>query len=1138
MSAQRLVRERVRSVLSLMVVVMILCMCTSSVMGQTGTATLSGILRQWMSCRRWGVVAGGEWFARRMRQILRSVRSSGTAWRIVGQGILVAALILIACTSSVRAQTGTATLSGIVTDEGGSVVPNCEIQLQSVARGNVTTVKTNNDGIYVFSGVQPGPYNLTIRRSGFKQVDFLNLLLNTQDHIQQNFRLQVGSVSESITVNSNSEHMETDNPAVGLLVDRTFVENTPLNGRSFQDLIALAPGTVSSAQGNGLFSINGQHDDSNYFTVDGVAANINPGIPNTPSSAQGLSGVLPGQTALGTTQTLISVDALQEFKIQTSDYTAEYGRQPGGQIQLTSRSGTNDLHGSLFDYFRNDALDSNNWFLNQRGISRQPERQNDFGGTVGGPLEIPRIYDGKGKTFYFVSYEGLRLTQPQFSGVFDVPTTAFRQFAAPGVQPFLNAIPVPNGPESGDQCAASLDPSNPAYAFSCTAQWSAGYSNPSSIDSFSFRIDQAIGDNLFLFVRYADTPSGFSIRNGGSELDTTTNNTRTWTVGATANRGGNLLDEFRFNYSSSQATFVTTPVAFEGAVPYSKSLVLPVQYAPGNEPVQGGVNENLPIANSFYIPQYDRNLSHVQQYNLVNSLSLTHGRHAVKFGADYRRLAPLYNPEEYIDELNLNSVAAVQQGFADAAFIQAGQPGHPVFSNFSLYTEDHWRATRFLTVDCGLRWEFNPAPGASNGTYPLAVTTGDLANAQLAPAGTPQYHTIYHNFAPRFGFAYQVFPSAEHALVIRGGFGIFYDTGQAEGASGYAGYPFSVLRMATNVPLPASAADLVPPPLGNPLVPPYQFLNGVNDPNLKLPYTEQWNLSIDQGLSSRNVLTVSYVGNNGRKLLFTESFANGVSGNPAFTGLNFTSNAASSSYNALQIQDSGRVAPGMQLIASYTWACGIDDSSTDSPLFAPLRGNSDNDIRQILNVALNYQIPFASSNRFVRALTAGWSLDNRFTALTGYPVDIFQGLYTLPNGVQDVFRPDVVPGVPTVLHNVPGALGGWELNPLAFSPVPLNPDGSPARQGNLGRNFIHGPAFWNLNTAVQRNFPLLDRLHLIFRVEAFNIFNHPNAGHIDTFLPSSTFGQSGGAVASIGVPNPLYATGSARSLQLMLKLEF
>jgi hypothetical protein len=1056
-----------------------------------------------------------------------------------GWPLRIVLALLVSCSAmTLRAQTGTATLSGTVVDPAGKVVPGVEVKATNVDTGTIAGTKTNGDGIYVLSALPPGHYRMLVTVRGFKQIALTDITLSTQDSISRNFSLEVGAVSETVTVNADNERMPTDSPAVGLLVNRDFIENMPLNGRSLQDLLALAPGAVTENAGqnvsNNLFSINGQSPEANYFTVDGVAANL--GLYNS-SFGSGidltqLAGIGPSQSALGTTQSLASLDSLQEFKIQTAGYSAEYGRQPGGQVELRTRSGTNDIHGSLFDYFRNTVFDANSWIGNNQGIPRQAERQNDFGGTVGGPLHIPRIYNGKNKTFYFVSYEGLRLDLPSYVST-HVPSMELRAFAAPGVQEFLDSNPIPNGQESGDRCAASLQPDSPAYAFSCTALWSRGYSSPNSLDSLSFRVDEVIGQKIQIFARYADTPSSSSSYTN-SELDTITGNGHTWTIGSTVNLAANLLDEVRFNYSESEGYFIKTPVALDGAIPYSRSSVIPSQYL--NGPAEGDAIISLPGSDYFYTPAYENYGSQQHQYNVLDGVTWVRGTHTLKFGVDYRRLSPVYDTLAAGSASVITSVPSVQQGVANTFVTFAGRPAYPIFANLSLYAQDHWKAKPNLTLDYGVRWELNPPPGASDGLLPLTLTSSDVATAELAPAGTRQYKTKYDRFAPRVGFAYSLNPSTTHATVLRGGFGVFYDTGQNLGATGYAGYPFSAYNFLQNVPLPASSSALAPPALNVPLVPPYGDLSGASNPDLTLPYTEEWNLTLDENLSPKNTLSVSYVGNDGKKLLFSEYYSSTV--NPLFpNGISLSTNAGNSKYNALQVQDQGYVAEGMQLIASYTWAHATDNLGSDT---FPVSGNSDNDIRQVFNAALNYQIRGASSGRFLHVLTSGWSLDNRITAQSGYPVDVYQGVYYLPNGTQEFFRPDLVPDVPIYLHNQSGVQGGWELNPNAFSPVPTDPTtGAPLATGTLGRNYIHGPNFWNLNTSVQRSFALKERLHLLFRADAFNIFNHNNPGGIDPYLPDGpgTFGAAS-LTQTIGVPNQLYASGAARSFQFMLKLQF
>lgn len=1046
--------------------------------------------------------------------------------------VLVLAALATSHSPLATAQTGFASLSGRVADHSGAVIQKADVTLKNLDTGVVLASQTNNDGIYSFPSVQPGSYVMRVQKQGFRSVDVTGLTLYTQDQLARNFSLAVGSASESITVSADTTN---DSPAVSMTVTRDFLENTPLNGRSIQDLIALAPGTVSDAYGLGLFSVNGQRDDANYFTVDGVAANtgLNSNAGNGPGGA---AGVLPAQTASGTTQALASVDSIQEFKMQTANYDAEFGRQPGGQIEITTRSGTNDTHGSLFDYFRNEALDANSWTFNDFNIPRQPERQNDFGGALGGPLTIPRLYIGKDRTFFFLSYEGLRLKLPAVTQG-DVPTEQFRQVAAPSLLVFLNSIPLPNQSSAPDGCLQS-------QGFSCGGLYLAGASNPQTVDSSSARIDHVVNERIQVFGRYAQSPSKVSSINV-SELDRTSNSSKALTAGVKVRIRPDLLSDLHFNYSSSRNDPSAVPIPVGGAVPYAESLLVPAPFD-SNRYTSGSefefVDSNF---TSYSLPQYGIQRNTQSQYNLVGSLSWLHRKHSVVSGFDYRRLSPQLDPENYGSTTYLGSMQSVELGVADKVFVFHTAGGQPIFQNLSIFGQDSWNVTTRFNVSYGVRWEFNPPPGAADGKYPLALTTGDVSTATIAPAGTPQYHAEYHNFAPRVGFAYQVDQSPSHPVAFRSAFGIFYDTGQSLGAAGYQGYPFRVTKVVSNVPVPPSAAALEPLPLNFPLIPPYP-LTYAYDPHVSLPYTEQWTASLDVGVTSKNTATLSYVGNEGAKLLFTDQWGSvGFPGpNPSLASVYLVNNASSSNYNALEIQDRGYIAANMQVILSYTWAHARDNASTEFLSyygFGPFWGNSDNDIRQVFNFAVNYKVSGSQSSALLKALTSGWSTNSRLTIQSGSPIDVNQGFYQPPDGGPTVnIRPNLVRGASVYLHNVPDVLGGWELNSAAFSPVPLDPNtGAPLEVGNLGRNALHGPNIWNINTSVRRALRLRDQLILDFSADAFNLLNHPNPGGIDNNLGDGPgfFGRSFGA-ATLNSSNPLYATGSARSLQLMLRLKF
>jgi Carboxypeptidase regulatory-like domain/TonB-dependent Receptor Plug Domain len=318
--------------------------------------------------------------------------------RVFATLLTLVALLAIG-SAYVSAQTESARISGVVTDASGAVVVEAEVMLTNVEQGTTATVITNHSGVYVLPSVKPGEYRMSARKAGFKTVDVLGVVVNVQDRLEENFRLQPGSVTESITVTGGAPLIDTEDATVSTVVDRHFQENLPLNGRSFQALVQLAPGVVvtpSSALDGGQFSVNGLRAASNYWMVDGVSANIGVGTTGS-AGGNGFSGALGSFSAQGGTNSLVSVDALQEFRIQTSTFAAEFGRTPGAQISIVTRSGANGFHGTAFDYVRNDSLDANDWFANHAGLPKPKERQNDFGGTFSGPII-------KNNTFFFFSY--------------------------------------------------------------------------------------------------------------------------------------------------------------------------------------------------------------------------------------------------------------------------------------------------------------------------------------------------------------------------------------------------------------------------------------------------------------------------------------------------------------------------------------------------------------------------------------------------------------------------------------------------------------------------------------------------------------------------------------------------------------
>jgi hypothetical protein len=1083
---------------------------------------------------------------------------------------LVVCLALLACSNAptLRAQTTSATLSGTIMDPTGRVVPGVQVSATNIDTGISANTKTNADGIYVLTALQPGHYRVIVTKQGFKQIALTAVVLNVQDTVSRNFSLEIGAVSETVTVMADSRNINTTDGSVSTVVDRQFAENLPLNGRSFQTLIELTPGVVltnSSYASDGQFSINGQRADSNYWMVDGVSANI--GMSSIASASDTLSGSLGGFSAQGGTNSLVSVDAMQEFRIQTSTFAPEFGRTPGGQISIVTRSGTNQFHGSVFDYLGNDVLNANDWFSDHLGLPKAEEQQNDFGGTLSGPLR-------KNKTFFFFSYEGLRLLLPQ-SAATTVPDLSARQSpnAAPAVQPFLNAYPLPNGPELLNSSG------NPTGA----AGFTAGYSNRSTLDAASLRIDHKVNDKVALFGRYNYAPSELVARPGPeagyalSVLSTNRVGTQTATAGLTWTATSTLTNDLRVNYSRVTSDQIYSLDNFGGAKPFDSSAVgLPSGYTSQNSQALFGIY----AASWTGLLEAGASADSLQrQFNLVDSLSWQKGPHNLKFGADYRHLAPRLAPPSYSQQDYFFSLADAQDGSVDEAVIQGQTPVPLIFRNMSWFAQDTWRASPRLTFTYGLRWDVDFAPKTSSGpSLPTVVNFNNPSTLALAPAGTPVFDTRYGNVAPRVGLAYQIAQRSGWESVVRGGWGIFYDLATSQFQAAPEFYPFgseavlgeAITGLATPFPLdPGPGGTGAPAPVSsqNQAVIAY-------DPKIRSPYTQEWNLTFEQSLGPAQSLSASYVGAIGRRLLVGESFQ---FPNANITEANLTGNYGTSDYDALQVQFQRRLSHGLQALASFSWAHSIDTGSTGAGgiTFADYysreegaqanRGPSSFDIRDAGSVALTYDIPSPRINALAHALFRDWSVQSVFQARSAPPVDVnYDYLYTLETQTVGV-RPNVTPGIPLYLYGsqctaanggVP-CPGGKAINFIPGAVVGGCPDGSqsigpfcpPAAnmQGDLGRNALRGFGAWQWDFAVHREFPIGERLKLQFRAELFNVLNHPNFGQPSGNLAvPELFGLSQQTLAQdlnsfnlgSGGFDPAYQLGGPRSIQFALKMIF
>jgi carboxypeptidase family protein len=1019
---------------------------------------------------------------------------------------------------SAGAQTPNGAISGLVLDPTGAVIAGADITIVNDATGVQYFGKSNEEGVYVVRNLPPGPYRLQVGKTGFKTIIKPDVVLNVEDALAINFTLPIGAASETVTVIGGAPLINTESGSVSTVVDRNFVENLPLNGRSFNTLLALTPGVViapSNASDQGQFSVAGQRTSANNFIIDGVSANF--GV--SPEFGLGTSGTGGAQafSAVGGTSSLASVEALEEFRIETSSFAPEFGRSPGGQVILTTRSGTDAFHGGLYEYFRNDALDANDWFANRAHKARAPERHNDFGGFLGGPIQTD-------KTFFFLSYEAARLRQPN-TQIVEVPSEYARGTAPAQLAPFIDAYPQPD-----DRSVV-----NGVYAGAFTGS----FSNPATLNAGSIRIDHTLNSKVAFFGRYNEAPSETAQRTQSlNELDTSNVGTRTITVGTTIAFNPQISDNGRANYSEQRSGFSSALDSFGGASPPNPSVLGPGLANPGSallafETFDTGFYELGPVA---------KNRS--TQLEFADDLGITVGSHQLKFGGDYRTILLDLRPYQSVLLYEASSVSALfSTGQALALVGDSTKPSSFLSQATSIYAQDSWKTRQRLTLTYGVRWELAPAPsGRKNTTLASWTNVSNPADLGLAPFGTPLWNTTYTNFAPRIGAAYALSKSGD--LVLRGGTGIFYDLGAD--SAGYLGFYFPnfLTQTTLNVPLPISGPAAYLPTVS--LLPPYPNAAHGFSPDLKLPRSYQWNIALEKAFAGQQALSLTYVGQAGRELLRQEGLAKP---NANFAGsFVLTQNNARSNYNALQVQYRRMVSKRLQVLANYTWSHSLDNASNDvietvsSAVVSAARdyASSDFDVRKSFSGAVTYDLPRAGGGRLLRAISGDWSLKAAVVARNGFPFNALALTSTISGAYP---RPNLVAGEPLYVSGsqcqavfATQCPGGKALNPAAFSTP------SSGQQGSEGRNDIAGFGLTQMDFSVSRKFPITERAAVLFQSDAFNLLNHPNFTNpigyylsptFTTYLQSSEMLNKG-----LGGLNPLFQQGGPRSLQLSLKLTF
>jgi hypothetical protein len=1012
----------------------------------------------------------------------------------------------VVLTAAAFAQIDSANLTGLVADESGGVIRNVEVVLTNENTGLRRVAHTDPSGRYNFEQVPPGPYRVTAQISGFQTEVVPRIELTVGRKAVLDLRLKVGEVKTETVVTAGAELVDTRSSALSTVMENQAIRELPLNGRDFAQLALLQPGVAPSTRssdsgGPGTkLAIEGNRPSQVSFLMDG--SDINDSGNNTPGSAAGF---------------LLGVDTLQEFRVVTNAFSAEYGRASGGVISTITKSGTNNLHGTLFEFVRNSDFDAKNYF-DSRTAPIPPFKRNQFGVEADGPVI-------KNKTFFLGSLEAVR-QRLGVTTVSVVPDANARLGIIPGqpkisvnaaVPGYLALVPLPNGQAFADG----------------TGQYSIAASQPTNETFFAGRLDHRLSDATILFARFtydtaiAGIPDGFNL----SRADSRSLN-HYLTLGATHMFRERLLNTFR---ASSNRSYSASTIS------YLRPIDPLLSFLPGDPLGQISVTGFFSLGPSRFSPSF----STFNLYPFSDDLSYTHGRHSFKFGGDYRFYhLPTIRPQSPYGYYQFNSL--VNFLTAKPSSVEMTLPSSTLGRNWrqsmmTAYVQDDIRLRRRLTLNLGVRYERENVPEEAHG---LSANLRDPVHDKQATIGPMYSNPTNLGFAPRLGLAWD--PFGDGRTSVRAGFGLYYDPLWSDFYANAGGRtpPFYVLGSITGPVFP-NAYSLI----GSPA-----FILGRQDAVqycANYPYVLQGNFTVQRQISATRVLTAAYVRERGvhiprfvdqnqspQTVLSTGQifFPTGSTvQNPNFTGIRYKTTNGMSYYNALQLSFEERLSRGVLLRVNYTFARIIDTASIDqtqggsndlpqNPINTKAeRGLSNYDVRHYFVSYFVWDLPTAPGPR---ALGAGWQLSSITTLSAGQPFSAvigFDRARANPQAGTSPERPDLCAGG----SNNP-ILGGPSryFDPGAFC---LQPAGF---YGNLGRNTLIGPGIVMVNPSLSKQFRITERVRLQFRAELFNALNHPNFA-----IPSQrTVFSSSGPVASAGLITA--TTTSSRQLQLGLKATF
>jgi outer membrane receptor protein involved in Fe transport len=1045
---------------------------------------------------------------------------------------IVALILVLAAGSPAFSQNRSANLSGIVQDSSGAVVAGVSVTARTVATNQTRRTQSDDRGRYAFPNLEIGQQEVTAEFVGF-QTARLVVELTVGQNAQIDITLQLGAIAESVDVSGGAPLLavETRSSTYGQLVTREQVENLPLNGRDFSQLILLQPGTVQARSdqgdiltGKGMkVSVHGARTAQNAYMLDGT--DILDALGRSAASAQGL---------------VSGIESVQEFTVLTNTYAAEYGRAAGGVFNIATRSGTNAFHGSLFEFFRDAALDAKNFF----DVEKPPFTRNQYGASGGGPILRDRL-------FFFGAFEGLR-DRLGFTVVEPVPSVAARRGAFlpagatinPAVLPYLQLMPLP-----------TID--NPTGE---KAIFQGQFNQRSNLDTYNSRGDFVLSPNASIFGRYTQNDSDLQFIN--AELfpafpDQGQNNQKFFTLGENQVLSQSRVNSFRY-------AFNRTAPSEEPALPngFEELAFIPGEIV-GDILISGyrrfGSDRNTPR-------RFFQNM-----HQLADDLTSVWGDHTLKVGANIQRFdIEGDSASRNRGEFTINTFSDFLQG-RSRDFSGLGPGQNDTFRHhrqwmFGFYGQDDWRAHTNLTLNLGLRYEFVTTPNEVDGK----ITNVRSVLDPTSTLGPPLFkNPTLKNFAPRVGFAYV--PSAttgwigklvggSSATSIRGGFGIYYDPllYPVYGNMTFKHLPFFKQVRIQNAPFPNVYPLLAS---GQGLIDTFAI---EFDP--KSTYVMQYNVNVQRAISSKLVITTGYVGSRGANLWREADFNTAIPltpdgtrfapvatpqrRNPNFSNIRLKVADGDSSYNAFLLGVQARLGRAFQGQLSYTLSKSVDDQSsslgrtefangqarTVDPYNKSLnRGLSDFDVRHNLSVNFSYELPLGPGRAFgsnatglVRSLLAGWQVNGIFSAQSGIPVTpIFTFDQDRDATTDNEQRPDLAPGV----TNITPVSRTQLFDPNVFV---LPAVGS---RGTVGRNTITGPGLVTFDPSLTKSFFLnqAQTRAAQLRIEIFNAFNRtnfaiPSVANLTIFNSPTERNETAGQITQTSTPG--------RQVQLALRLSF